>query len=254
MLTIKVEGLDELRKSLEQFSDRRFQSAVAEAINKTARHVSDAWGGQFATKFDRPTAMTYRASVIPDRADVGRLSATVSLRDSIPNNGVAPAEYLATHESGAADRGLRKFESKLAASGAIPRGHKLVPGTHAKLDNFGNVSRAQVIAVLNQLSDPLKDGYQSVISRNKGKRDATAAKQGRRYVPVPRAIGKLEAGIYERKGRLLLPVFFIVSTTRYRKTLDLMALGRRAASDVLGREVSRAVEKRIASLARRATA
>lgn len=248
MTTITITGIAELRATLEGFSDRRFESAMAEALNRTARHVADVWGGQMATKFDRPTAMTYRAARVSERADVGRLTAEVSLRDTVPNSGIAPSEYVLTHEQGASDRRMKKFERALVAGGAMLAGHKVVPGKHAKLDQFGNISRGQIVAVLNQLGDALSEGYQQVISRNAAKRAFSAAKRGRRYVPVPRAIGKLEAGVYERKDNLLLPVFFFVSSTRYRKSISLMETGAKAAEQVIRAEINRAIDKRLASL------
>lgn len=251
MTTVTIKGLEELRATLAGFSDRRFESAIAEALNRTARHVADVWGGQLATRFDRPTAMTYRAAFVSQRADVGRLTAAVSLRDTVPNNGIAPAEYVLTHEQGTGDRRLKKFERALVASGAMPGGHKVVPGKHAKLDNFGNISRGQIVQVLNQLGEALSEGYQQVISRNAARRAASAAKRGRRYVPVPRPIGKLEAGVYERKDNRLLPVFFFVSSTRYRKGISLMETGTRTAERDIGIELTRAIEKRIASLVAR---
>lgn len=251
MTAVTIKGLEELRAKLTAFSDRRFESAIAEALNRTARHVADVWGGQLATRFDRPTAMTYRAAIVSQRADVGRLTAAVSLRDTVPNQGIAPAEYVLTHEQGTGDRRLKKFERALVASGAMPPGHKAVPGKYAELDGYGNVSRGQIVRILNQLGEALTEGYQQVISRDKAKRKASAARRGRTYIPVPRRIGRIEAGIYEKKGKDMLIVFFFVKSTRYRKGLSLMDEGEKVAQKVMNVEVTRAIQKRIDSLARR---
>lgn len=251
MISIKVTGLDELRAGLASFSDRRFASGIAEALNRTARQVADAWGRELSGELEQPTALTRRAAIISKRADVGTLSAVVSLRDAVANNGVSPAEYIATQEFGDADRSLRKFERALVASGAMPAGYKCVPGKHAKLDGYGNVSRAQIVAVLNQMGAALSEGYRRVISASAARRASTAARQGRTYVPVPRPIESLAAGIYERKGRLLLPVFFYVRSTRYTKRTNLLANGTRLGEQQVSIEITRAMEKRIASLARR---
>jgi hypothetical protein len=249
MISVKVEGLEPLRDLLSEFSDRRFQSAIAEAINRTARKVSDAWGGELYTRLDQPTPLTYRAARISERADVGRLQAVVSIRND-SNAYVQPAEYLATQETGAADRRLRRFEQALVSSGAMPAGHKAVPGEYAQLDQFGNVSRSQIIAVLGQLGGALTKGYGQVTGRTSSRRSQIAARSGRRYVAIG-AGDRRAAGIYEVGDTGLKPVFFFVRSTRYKKRTRLLDLGQRLAYAELPKAIALAVDKRIASLRRR---
>lgn len=251
MTAITIKGLEELRAKLTAFSDRRFESAIAEALNRSGRQIADEWGKQLSAKLDRPTVLTQRAAILTKRANVGTLSTIVAMRDSIPNDGIPPSEYLLTHELGTGDRSLKKFERSLVASGAMPPGHKAVPGKYAELDGYGNVSRGQIVRILNQLGEALTEGYQQVISRDKAKRKASAARRGRTYIPVPRRIGRIEAGIYEKKGKDMLIVFFFVKSTRYRKGLSLMDEGEKVAQKVMNVEVTRAIQKRIDSLARR---
>lgn len=251
MTAVTIKGLEELRAKLTAFSDRRFESAIAEALNRSGRQIADEWGKQLSAKLDRPTVLTQRAAILTKRANVGTLSTIVAMRDSIPNDGIPPSEYLLTHELGTGDRSLKKFERSLVASGAMPPGHKAVPGKYAELDGYGNVSRGQIVRILNQLGEALTEGYQQVISRDKAKRKASAARRGRTYIPVPRRIGRIEAGIYEKKGKDMLIVFFFVKNTRYRKGLSLMDEGEKVAQKVMNVEVTRAIQKRIDSLARR---
>lgn len=250
MTTITITGIAELRATLEGFSDRRFESALAEAINETGKAVRDEWGGQLHTRIDRPTALTKGAAVLR-RADVGRLVAEVEMRDSIKgSDALPPSAYLEPHEFGG-DRQTKKFERALQARGAMPSGHRVVPGQYAKLDAFGNISRGQIVQVLNQLGANLSVGYQQVISRNQGKRERSAARAGRVYVPVPRDVGKLTAGVYERVDRTLRPVFFFVARTKYGKRLNLMEHAAVVVPKVLMASLERAIEKRWASLQRR---
>ena len=131
MTAVTIKGLEELRAKLTAFSDRRFESAIAEALNRSGRQIADEWGKQLSAKLDRPTVLTQRAAILTKRANVGTLSTIVAMRDSIPNDGIPPSEYLLTHELGTGDRSLQKFERSLVASGAMPPGHKAVPGKYA---------------------------------------------------------------------------------------------------------------------------
>lgn len=246
MLQVKIKGLDQLRRQLDGFSDRRFQSAVAEALNKGARAVADAWGGELYSRLDRPTPLTYRAARITQRADVGRLAAVVAIRND-SNAAIQPSEYLLTQEGGASDRRLRRFESALVAAGAMPPGHKAVPGQYAQLDSFGNVSRSQIIAVLGQLGGSLTKGYAQVTGRTAGRRAQIAARGGRKYVAIPPG-QRHSAGIYEIVQQGLKPVFFFVSRVRYGKRTKLGEVGMRVAQAELPKAMRTAVEKRIASL------
>ena len=180
-IVIDTGDLAQLRQGLQQFSDRRFQSGLSEALNKTARAIYDEWGGQLATRIDRPTQPTRLGPSI-SRADVGRLAAAVGLKDMIRGQSEgAPSEYLAPQEYGG-DRKVKKFERALQAQGVMPVGSKVVPGKYAMLDGYGNISKAQIVQVLNQLSDQLSKGYRRVISVNAAKRATAASRAGRVYV------------------------------------------------------------------------
>lgn len=239
--------LDELRQRFQQFSDTRFQSGLAAAVNETAFAVRDVWGGQIVTRLDRPTRLSSRAPQVV-RADVGRLVAEIRLSDSVPGDpgGVAPSEYLATQARGAADRRVKKFERALQSAGAMPAGWKVVPGRYAQRDAWGNISRHQIIEVLNQLGQDLSPGYQKVISRNAAKRAASAARAGRVYVAIPRRQGQLEAGVYyrDRRGNLL-PVFFFVSRTRYAARLPLDGAAGKTVAQLLPAAINKAMAARL---------
>ena len=251
-IVIDTGDLAQLRQGLQQFSDRRFESGLAEALNKTARSIYDEWGGQLATRIDRPTQPTQRGAAI-SRADVGRLAAAVGLKDVLRGEqDAAPAEYLAPQEFGG-DRKVKKFERALQAKGVMPPGSKVVPGKYAKIDGYGNIARGQIVQVLNQLGDQLSKGYRRVISVNAAKRARAASRAGRVYVAVPTKTGGLAAGIYERVGANLLPVFFFVARTRYGQRLALREHGLSIANRDLAINVQAAMQRRAETLMARGT-
>ena len=251
--TIDTTELDRLRRSFEAFSDKRFASGLAEALNETAFAVRDVWGGQIYTRVDRPTTLSFRSPVVV-KADVGRLVAEIRLNDKVSGDagGIPPSEYLATQARGAADRRVKKFEKALQSAGAMPTGWKVVPGRYAQRDAWGNISRGQIVQVLNQLGRDLSPGYQKVISRNAERRAASAARTGKTYVAIARRQGQLQAGVYwrDRRGNLR-PVFFFVSRTRYAARIPLDQAAADTVASRLPDAVSRAMAKRLETLLKR---
>jgi hypothetical protein len=244
-------NIAQVRAALTQFSDRRFNSAIATALTGTARAVGDEWTKQLTSKLDRPTAATKRAVLIK-RAENTAISpvAEVLLKNEMRSEGAtAPAQWLAEHELGGM-RGVKKFEAALQAQGSMPKGWKTTPGPAAKLDAYGNVSRSQIIQVIAQLGAQFSPGYQRVISASAARRAARAAKLGRAYVAIlPGNAAKLTPGVYERAGRNIRAVFWYVPTASYTKRLDLLSTARRTVGPLFQREFEKAVAKSAERLA-----
>lgn len=246
-IKVDVTGLQQLAADIKGFSDRRFAAAVATGLTRTAVAIRQDWRAQLQGRFDRPERLTTGAPV-STMATAQKLEATVRLTDlSRGRAAIAPQEYIRTHEQGGT-RAQKKFERALQARGAMPAGYKAVPGQYAELDGFGNVRRAQIVRVLAQLGSDFSPGYAQVIKRDTTARAAAAKRWGREYVALPQRTGRLAAGIYQRMGRDLLPVFFYVPRAAYERRLSLMDDARRLAATRLGDEVGKALRASLASL------
>lgn len=254
MLKIELQGLDDARSALQDFSQRRFTSAVATALTRTANTLGQQWTQQLTTRFDRPTPATVRAVVVR-RAEntAATLVAEVKLRDQLRAEGATPpVEWLATQETGGRRR-IKKFEQALQAQGSMPAGWVAAPGPAAKLDAYGNVTRGQIVQVLAQLGAQYSPGYARVISASAAKRAARAVQTKRAYIAMqPGNKAGLTPGVYERQGRRLLAVFFFVRSATYRRRLDLIGGAQRDVGRVLSREFDRAISESAARLAARA--
>lgn len=244
-LTVTPNGLQQLRAQLAGFSDRRLSAAIATAMTRTAKEASKQWQAEINQQIDRPTARTQNAVTFTG-AQADRLSARVFLKDRL--SGTTPAEYLQPQEWGGS-RSVKKFERALIASGAMPAGYITVPGEGAARDANGNVSRAQLIAVLNQLGRDFTPGYQRTISKAASKRLATAAKHGRRYIVVKPG-ARISAGIYERQAdRRLTMVLAFKRDVHYSRRLRLTDEQRIDVRSIFDVEFERAVDQHIARLA-----
>lgn len=251
-LTIDVRGLDAVKQQLvERFSARRMNAAMATAATRTVREIAKQWQQQFAESFDRPTPATMR-SVRTTMATATKLQAEVAIRDQVQGGGVPPVEWLAPEEKGGR-RSIKRFEAALQAQGSMPRGWRAVPGPGAKLDAFGNVSRGQIVQVIAQLGSQYSPGYQRVISKSAAKRAARAVQLGRAYVAILPGDknAKRTPGVYERRGRGLLPVFLFVSGVQYRKRLRLVEQAQAEAGPLMQRELIRALDESATRLAAR---
>lgn len=260
-ITIDTTQLRAVGKAL-NFSDRRMRAVAASALTAGARDVDRAWQAQLQGRIDRPTASTQRAAVLV-KATADTLQAEVKLRDQAPaGQRNAPQDWLEPLERGG-QRRLKRFELVLQRAGAMPAGYRAVPGPAAQRDGYGNVSRSQFIAVLNQLGGTaLTRGYRRVIGATAAKRTAVARRAGREYVAISRPQpGGLRMGIYERTAasrsastiratlRGLRAVFVFTRGATYRKQLALQDEGRQVAAAGLSGHAARYLREHIARVA-----
>lgn len=231
-----------------EFSERRVRAAVATALTRTSVTGRRAWQGELRDKLDRPTPYTINA-VRSTGAQADALEATISLRAAGDTavGAISPSEYLGTQQRGG-DRNLRKFERALIAKGAMPPGHKVVPARFALVDAYGNITRGQIVQVLNQLAGSLSGGYGQVVSRSAAGRARATRRAGRNYVALPRPLPGLFSGIWERRGDALVPVFRFVRQTTYRQRIDLYRVAEETVRQELPREFSRALRESAARM------
>lgn len=247
-IDIQVTGIKELQRDLKDFSERRFKSTVSTALTRTAVQVRKDWQGQINTVVQGPTPLTNKAVAFTG-AKADKLEAQVFL---VNRGGAAsPSEYLRPQEFGGG-RNVKKFERALISAGAMPSGYITVPGSAAKLDGFGNVSRAQLVDVIRALGSQYSPGYQRVISKSANKRLAAQARSGRQYIavsPVDAKRFRVSPGIYERMADgSRKAIFLFKNGVTYRKRLGLLD----KTADIertLQAEVARAIEQSAARLA-----
>ena len=253
-LKIDARDLDALRKSLPQFSDRRFAAGLATALTRTAQAVRDAEQREMRDVFDRPTRYTLGSVFVqPARAD--QLQAVVGIKDQA-SEGRAPIKWLRWQITGGLRR-LTALERQLVGAGAMDGGDRAVPGRFAKLDAFGNISRGQIGQILSQLRiETGRLGSARTMPRfaaedtpadQRRKRAAIIGqhtKAGGRYVAFPYGRGKLRSGIYlfsawERNDPKCVLRF--VSSAEYEAIFDFGYVAINAARRVIGHEVQRAM-------------
>lgn len=209
MLTVKIEGLDELKRKLNDMGSKQLPYAAARAITATAKSVEKKLQADMAGAFKSASPYVKR-STFSTVATKTNLSATVGLKDQKPAGGTAPAVLLKEHFTGGR-RGNKPFEKAIVSLGAMPSGYRAVPGAGMKLDAYGNPNRKDI----GEMLGALRRGTQ--VWKGRGKKVELV---GYFVVPVG-ARGHLSAGIYKRVARGALRAMFIfVKQANYRKVLD----------------------------------
>jgi hypothetical protein len=243
-------NIAEVRAQLTQFSDRRFNAAMATALTRTAVKIKAEVLAHLPRVFDRPTAYTMN-SLFVSGATANKLQAETYFKDdrATTKAGTPAVNYLLPHVDGGARRSKR-LEVALRAVGALPDGFFVVPGGGAILDDFGNVSRGQIVQVLSQLRIQLVGGSSRNMSFDARKAIAAQRKAGGRYFLIRPGQGRQAPGVYQREfiGRNVTPVFLFVNKVSYKRRFDFAGITQRVAQDQLPIEVQRAVDESMARL------
>ena len=211
-----VAGLDDMSKQV--------RYAAKEALNKTAADVQTAVYAEMRKVFDRPTPYTMRSLFI-GYATKQNLVATIDFKDDYYAN----SQHLLPQTFGG-QRTIKRFEYGLQAYNLMPQGTFAVPAAGAKLDNYGNVSKGQIMQILSQLKIQLLSGSDRRASGSV-RSNRTIAKQGVTYFAVVKKHGGLVPGIWLKRkfghGTAVKPVFLFVNKATYKTRLNMFAVGKR---------------------------
>jgi hypothetical protein len=250
-MDIRITGLDQLRRQLDSFSDRRFNAAIATALTRAGKAAQEELRRDIMATFDKPTPFTLNALRLwPAKAD--KLEARVGFRDDY-TGGSNANNYLMPHVEGGT-RVLKRLERQLQSAGALPGGWYAVPGQGAAIDSYGNPSRGQVQQILSQLRIRDIAGADNAMAAGK-KGIAAQRRAGGRFFVMP--VGsKVQPGIYQREmfGRNITPVYIFVSGVQYRKRWDFWNRAKAIAERELPKEITRSVQEHIAKLAKQGRA
>jgi len=223
-ISIKADFKTTLRKLANQQKQVAFATAVA--LTKTAKQIEAAEYKEMRDVFDRPTPYTMN-SLYVRTATKSNLKATVMVKDNTFKNR-NPEQYLSPQIKGGA-RNLKAFERALRGVGVLPNGYYAVPGSAAKLDAYGNMSRGQIVQLISYFGGFAESGSKSNMTsksklsfeRKQGR--AVGAGRAQFFVGSP-ADGKLPLGIWQRfnfaTGTSIKPVLLFVRGVNYQKNFD----------------------------------
>ena len=218
---------DNVKEVLRRVSERRKSIPVAtsNALNSTAFKVKDTNIGEMKRVFDRPTRFTLNAFYVY-RATADKLTARVFLKENVVGR-----HYLRPEMFGG-PRLAKVFEETLRARGLLPPDMFAVPGSGAKLDAFGNMSRGQLMQILSALGAAERtSGYSANRTPDSSRR--RRRKLGSYFVGRPGG-GKLPLGVWQvfrfASGTAVKPILMFVKQPVYRVRFDFRAVSERTAA------------------------
>ena len=239
-LKIEVKGLKELQAGLDDIIKHRMPKITALAITATAKAVVTESQKEMQQVFDRPTPFILRSQWIkmatptdPSAEVHWKSAAGKAIRQFD-----AATKTLSPHVYGGG-RILKGFELSLQRMGILPNGYYAMPGNAADIDQYGNMSRSQIVQLISYFKAFPEAGYKANITDIKKARLAKhrikAGKLGFVYFVGRPGGGRFPLGIYKRTGyfgRKLLPIVIFTRTPGYRKRWDIQGMTQR----VVGRE------------------
>lgn len=226
-MKIKIDtNFPEVQKALDRAASQ-VPWATAVAVNKIGERAIDQVKSDMRRVFDRPTPWVIN-SIRLRRATKANPVATLQFRDRW--NGGDESTMVGPHLFGG-DRGYKAMETRLYRAGMLPQAWKVVPGSGARLDAYGNLHRGQISQLLNVLGTYREAGYNKADDRTRARLAAGNAKRNQYgftyWVNPAEGSGRrrhLLPGVYQRFttgfGTSLKPVLIFVPQVRYRIALQ----------------------------------
>jgi len=206
-----------------QLEEKQLKFATRVALTRVAKKAEAAEGREMRDIFDRPTPFTMSGLFVRP-ATATNLTAEVKLKDFAGKSSSPAATYLAAQIKGGM-RGEKRFERALRSVGALPPGHRVVPGEGADVDSYGNMSRGQIVQILAYFRAFPEAGYKANMT---DKRRQALARGSRTRQGVSYFCGspgdRLPMGIWQRvhfaQGTALKPVMIFVRSAIYQAVFD----------------------------------
>lgn len=230
-MEISVKGMDKTIESFLKYP-RLLVSAVADALNHLGNRIRKDERMEIATVFDRPTPFTLNALEML-KATKTDLSTTVRLKVS-PRLG--ERHFLVPQIKGGG-RDLKRSERWLRGVGILPPGKFIAPGSGLALNQYGNITGPKMVQILSALKAFPETGYQMNITARSRKRNTKP-----RDFFVKRRAG-VPYGVFEKRGKRVLPVLLFISRPSYRKRYDFHGVAAAAAYRNMNRYMREALQK-----------
>jgi hypothetical protein len=225
------------------YLDKQAKINMVRALNDSAYAAMQAASKNMAQVFDRPTPWVLK-SVRYKKATTTKLEAMVDF-DAWGNKTGVTASHILQAEIYGGPRKLKRHEVALQRAGILPPGKAIVPGPAAKLDQYGNMSPAQIVQIMSYFKSFGEQGYRANM-RDGGKRLAKDnKKKGTRgfvYFAISAPRGKLIPGIYQRFsfgawGSSVKPIMYFVDIPKYKKRFDFYGVAKRAAREEFAKKM-----------------
>lgn len=240
-ISLKIEGLDKVRKLMDKLSGPQLADAMAKGINDAAYEVRRKMQSEMALAFDRPTPYILR-SVQVKQATPQSLSATIQ-PTYYGGKGIDPQQILRAQEAGGT-RHDKRSEVALRRAGILPAGYqtaipdKPLAGSD---DGRGNLRGPFLVQLISYFQAFGEQGYRANMTakRKASLQKGNAKMAGVRYFV---AYGKLRSGktshlapgiwaVVGTTGADVRPVLMFVRKGQYKPRLSMESISRKADAE-----------------------
>ncbi len=238
-VTVKFDDR-QVKRYLTDLERNQVPFATAVALTRTAKRVQTELVEEMKREFDRPTPWTLKSTFLRP-ATKRNLEAVTGIKDrAYAGNRLSSAQLLAHQFAGGA-RQVKALEMWLRRAGYLGTDEFVAPGSGAKLDRYGNMSRGQVQQILSQLKAGL-DSASHASGSARSKRNVKRAGK----IFWSRGTGRTEQlprGAWQRHGlHLVKPLLIAVKSPSYARRIDLQRLGKQVVRQHAQREFNQALE------------
>lgn len=230
-----------------RMSNDQMPYATAVALTRTAKAAKDEVERQLPSLIDRPTAYTLHGFRLYP-ATKKNLVAVVDFRVAM-GRGTSARDYLAPLVYGG-ERKLKAFERSLQGTGLMPSGYAAIPGSAAKMDDYGNMSRGQIVQILSYFKAFGEQGYSANMTdkrRQKLSKDnkRTGARGVTYFIGRPGG-NRLPLGVWQKTnfgaaGTSIKPVIIFVAKVAYKQRLDVPGIASRVVRERFNAELSKSM-------------
>jgi hypothetical protein len=219
MLVIDVKAdVKAATRWLDDVQRKQIPYAIKNALNQTAKDVQSDLMKEMRV-FDRPKPATKKGIFIR-RAEKSDLSAVVGLKTR--DKGAPVSEYLDAQVHGG-NRSDKRSEILLQQAGILPAGYQTRPGSGARIDAYGNMSRGQIVQILSYFR-----AFGGIRSSGRGRSYDTQSERMNRsltkrkrmpveYFVVPDGMPGLATGVWKRTGKKIEPILIFIKPPTYTK-------------------------------------
>lgn len=225
-MEIELKGLEEIKKLL---SPDRLKKALLDTINDTAYlDVKPAIQKEMKEVFDRPTPYTLNS--VYTRLNKQDMSVDIGLKEW-GGKGTPASEYLKPQIFGGG-RPMKRSEKYL--------GNYYVPGAGARLNQYGNLSGAQITQILSALKAFPEVGYMANITPGSRRRN----RKPRNFFMIRNPGGHLRPGVYEKMSNgSIRPILIFIRSPNYTVRLRWFDVIKRAVNENLQKRFDQAFSR-----------
>lgn len=224
MLNVTLKNLPDIQRQMKGF-EKQIPFAMALGLTRTAKAVEADLRQTMERVFDNPKPFTVK-STYTQPARKQQLRSVVGLKDTI-RQGTPAAEYLQPQITGG-KRKRKRFEHSGAFKKRLKRGQYLVPGRDARLNKYGNLTKA----VIQKVTDDLKT-------------QDLASSLGR--LGANRYFWLGDKGVFYRQGNKLRSLLVAVDSATYRAKFDFTKATSESVKRNYGPEMQRAIREALES-------